>query len=127
MTAVNPSRSSADFMQVLNRSDVKQLRKRAREHIEKGAVTKNYQGDKSQTIAILQIVLATEIVCVLRYTAHSILAEGITSESVAAEFKEHADDERRHALLAAQRIDQLGGDPDFDPSTLTSRSATSIQ
>lgn len=105
-------------------TDVKQLRKRAREHIADGAVTGNYGGDKALAVDILQAVLATEIVCVLRYTAHSILAEGISSESVAAEFKEHADDEREHASKVANRIDQLGGDPDFDPATLTSRSAT---
>ncbi|MEO8835539.1 MAG: ferritin-like domain-containing protein [Caldimonas sp.] len=105
-------------------TDVKQLRKLAREHLANGAVTPNYKGDKKRTIDLLQGALATEIVCVLRYTAHSIMAEGIASESVAAEFKEHADDERSHAMLIANRIDQLGGDPDFDPATLTSRSAT---
>ncbi len=105
-------------------TDVKQLRQRARKHIGDGAVTANYGGDKAQAVDILQAVLATEIVCVLRYTAHAIMAEGISSESVAAEFEEHADDERRHALKVANRIDQLGGDPDFNPATLTSRSAT---
>ena len=72
----------------------------------------------------MQVVLATEMVCVLRYTANAIQAEGISSESVAKEFQEHAADEQRHAMLAANRIDQLGGDRDFDPSTLSSRSAT---
>ncbi len=105
-------------------TDVKQLRRQAREHMEKGPVTDNYQGDAKQTTAILQAVLATEIVCVLRYTAHSIMAEGISSDSVAEKFSEHASDEQKHAMRVADRIDQIGGKPDFDPATLTARSAT---
>jgi bacterioferritin len=103
---------------------VKQLRERAREQLADGPVTNNYQADKTQTIEILQAVLATEIVCVLRYTAHSIMAEGIASDSVAKEFEEHAADEQKHVMMVANRIDQLGGKPDFDPATLTGRSAT---
>src|SRR3984957_17136863 len=104
-------------------SDVKTLRERARKHIEKGAVTHSYGGDTKQAIDILQAVLATEIVCVLRYTQHSIVATGLASEGVKAEFAEHAREEHGHAMQVAERINQLGGDPDFNPQTLTSRSA----
>jgi bacterioferritin len=104
-------------------SDVKTLRERARQHIEQGAVTQSYVGDARQTIEILQAVLATEIVCVLRYTQHSIVATGLASESVKAEFAEHAREEQGHAMQVAERINQLGGAPDFNPKTLTSRSA----
>jgi len=104
-------------------SDVKTLRERARKHIEKGAVTHSYGGDTQQAIEVLQAVLATELVCVLRYTQHSIVATGISSEGVKAEFAEHAREEQQHAMQAAERINQLGGTPDFNPQTLTARSA----
>lgn len=105
-------------------SDVKDLRNRAREHIERGVVTKTYIGDVEQTIDILQTVLATELVCVLRYTQHSIVASGLASEGVKAEFAQHAKEEQAHALAVAERINQLGGQPDFDPKGLASRSAS---
>jgi bacterioferritin len=108
-------------------SDVKALREQARQHIEKGALTKSYGGDVKQAIEILQAVLATEIVCVLRYTQHSIVATGLASEGVKAEFAEHAREEQGHAMQVAERIDQLGGTPDFNPDTLTSRSAAEYQ
>jgi bacterioferritin len=105
-------------------SDVTELRRRAREHIERGAVTDNYGGDVHQAIDLLQTALATEIVCVLRYTMHNIAAVGIDSESVKAEFAEHARDERKHMELLAERINQLGGTPNFNPEGLQTRSAT---
>src|ERR1700683_2823239 len=104
-------------------SDVKTLRERARQHIEQGAITQSYSGDVRQAIEILQSVLATELVCVLRYTQHSIVATGLASEGVKAEFAEHAREEQGHAMQVAERINQLGGAPDFNPATLTSRSA----
>jgi bacterioferritin len=104
-------------------SDIKTLRARAREHIGKGNVSNTYVGDVKKTIEILQSVLATELVCVLRYTMHAISATGISSEGVKAEFMEHAKDEQGHAMEVAERINQLGGKPDFNPDTLTSRSA----
>lgn len=104
--------------------DVQSLRESAKREIETGAVTPNYQGDAGQAIALLQTVLATEIVCVLRYTMNSISVVGITSQSVAEEFQEHAKDEREHMMMAAERIDQLGGTPNFNPEGLASRSAT---
>jgi len=105
-------------------SDVTELRRRAREHIDKGAVTQNYGGDVKQAIDLLQTALATEIVCVLRYTMHNVAAVGIDSESVKEEFAEHARDERKHMELIANRINQLGGTPNLDPEGLAMRSAT---
>ena len=105
-------------------SDVKTLRDRARKNIEQGALTVAYKGDPKQTIEILQSVLATEIVCVLRYTLHSVTATGIASEAVRAEFAEHAKEEQEHMMAVAERITQLGGQPNFDPEGLASRSAS---
>lgn len=105
-------------------SDVTALRERARQHLQDGAVTKAYVGDVNKTIEILQTVLATEIVCVLRYTMHSIAATGISSEAVKAEFAEHAKEEQAHMTVVADRINQLGGKPNFDPEGLASRSAS---
>jgi bacterioferritin len=105
-------------------SDVTTLRERARQHLEDGAVTRGYVGDVSKTIDILQTVLATELVCVLRYTQHSITAAGLSSQGAKSEFAEHAKEEHDHALAVAERITQLGGTPDFNPEGLASRSAS---
>ena len=105
-------------------TDVKQLREQARASIDRGAVTPTYQGDVNQTIEILQSVLATEIVCVLRYTMNAICATGISSEGVKEEFDQHAKEEQAHARAVAERINQLGGKPDFNPQGLASRSAS---
>ena len=105
-------------------TDVKELRARARTSLEKGAVTPAYQGDVKQTIEILQSVLATEIVCVLRYTMNAVAATGLSSESVKEEFDQHAKEERGHMREVAERINQLGGMPNFNPEGLASRSAS---
>ncbi len=105
-------------------TDIKTLRERARKNIGEGAVTSTYQGDVKKTIEILQSVLATEIVCVLRYTMHAVAATGISSEGVKAEFAQHAKEEAQHAQEVADRINQLGGKPNFDPTGLASRSAS---
>ena len=105
-------------------SDIAELRRRAKENIARGAVTDNYGGDVQQTIDLLQTALATEIVCVLRYTTHAVAAVGIDSESVKAEFEEHAGDEREHMEKIANRINQLGGVPNMNPEGLHTRSAT---
>src|ERR1700710_2353391 len=94
-------------------TDVKTLRERARQHLETGAIGSNYIGDVKKTIEILQSVLATEIVCVLRYKMHAVAATGISSEGVKAEFEEHAQEEAQHVSEVAERINQLGGKPDF--------------
>jgi bacterioferritin len=105
-------------------TDVKQLREKARATIDQGPVTPNYQGDAKQTIDILQSVLATELVCVLRYTMNAVAAAGISSESVRNEFDEHAGEEQKHVRQVAERINQLGGTPNFNPEGLATRSAS---
>jgi bacterioferritin len=105
-------------------TDVETLRRRAREHLETGNLTGTYKGDVKKTIEILQSVLATEIVCVLRYTMHAIAATGISSDSVKAEFAQHAKEEREHMMAVAERINQLGGRPNFNPEGLATRSAS---
>lgn len=103
--------------------DVQTLREQARTSLESGAVTADYD-DAKTSIELLQSALATEIVCVLRYTMNAISVVGINSKAVSEEFLEHAKDEREHMMMIAERIDQLGGKPNFDPQDLASRSAT---
>ena len=104
--------------------DVEDLRRRASEKMEEGAVIQKYQGDVRKAIDILNDALATEIVCVLRYMHHYFMATGVHAKSVADEFKEHADAEREHADMLAERIRQLGGKPDFNPKNLLQRSVS---
>lgn len=104
-------------------TDIETLRERAKKSIGDGAVTPAYEGNVEKTIELLQTVVATEIVCTLRYQMNAIAASGINSESVAAEFSKHAQEEQTHMLWAAERIDQLGGVPDMNPAGLTTRSA----
>ncbi len=103
-------------------SDIKNIRKRAREHIERGAVTDGYKADRETVIKILNEALATEIVCVLRYKYHYYMASGINAQSVAAEFLDHANEEQGHADRIAERITQLGGAPNLSPEGLLTRS-----
>jgi bacterioferritin len=103
-------------------TDIKELRRRARQHIEKGAITENYKGNLKAIIKLLNDALATEIVCVLRYRRHHFMAQGIHAEPVAQEFLQHANEEQAHADLIAARITQLGGEPNFDPAGLLTRS-----
>ena len=101
--------------------DVQALRKRAREHMTEGAVTQNYGGSTEQAVKVLNDALATEIVCWLRYTFHAITAQGLASESVKAEFAEHAAEELGHAQQLAERINQLNGKPNMNPDGLATR------
>jgi bacterioferritin len=103
-------------------SDIKALRERVRKHIDEGAVTPNYGADRKEVIKLLNEALATEIVCVLRYKRHYFMAQGIASDSVKEEFLEHAGEEQEHADEIAERICQLGGEPNFDPVGIASRS-----
>lgn len=103
-------------------SDIKELRRRAREHMEKGAVTEGYKADLQTVLRLLNEALATEIVCVLRYKRHQFMAHGLNAQSVADEFAEHATEEQSHADQLAERITQLGGEPNFSPEGLLSRS-----
>src|SRR6185312_11412050 len=105
-------------------ADVEAIRSRARQKIEDGAVTPGYKGDVNKAIDILNEALATEIVCVLRYLHHYFMATGVHAMGVRDEFKEHADAEREHADKIADRIQQLGGKPDFNPASLVQRSAS---
>src|SRR5579863_4798795 len=108
--------TSATFL-----SDVEELRRRARASMEDGAVTESYGLDPKTAIDVLQTALATEIVCVLRYSAHAASAEGINSSEVRAEFEEHAEDERGHMTQIAERINELGGKPNMNPDGLLTR------
>ena len=108
-------------------ADITAIRKRARQKMEEGPVTGSYGKDPKEVIAVLNEVLATEIVCWMRYSRHAISATGINRAQVAGEFTEHAESERGHAMLAAERISQLGGEPDFDPATLAARAHTTYE
>jgi bacterioferritin len=107
--------------------DVSAIRDRARQKMTEGPVTTSYGRDSGEVISILNDVLATEIVCWMRYSRHAISATGIDRAQVSAEFAEHAEEERGHAMRVAERISQLGGDPDFDPATLTRRAHTTYE
>jgi bacterioferritin len=103
-------------------TDVQTLRDRAREHMSSGPITESYGADRDRVLAVLNEVLATELVCVLRYKRHYYMARGINSGPVADEFLQHAGEEQGHADLVAERITQLQGEPDFNPATLVARS-----
>ena len=103
-------------------SDIQTLRQRARQHIENGAVTEGYHADRETVVRLLNEALATEIICTLRYKRHYFMASGIHAESVAQEFAQHATEEQQHADMIAERIVQLGGEPDFSPEGLATRS-----
>ena len=103
-------------------SDIETLRRNARAHIEQGPITEAYGADRNRVVAVLNEVLATELVCVLRYKRHYYMAQGLHSSPVAQEFLQHANQEQGHADLAAARIVQLQGEPDFNPATLVQRS-----
>jgi bacterioferritin len=103
-------------------TDIKTLRNHARKHIEQGAVTAGYSADRTQVLKLLNEALATEIVCVLRYRRHHFMARGIHAKGIANEFLVHSNEEQGHADQIAERIVQLGGEPDFAPESLASRS-----
>lgn len=103
-------------------ADVQEIRRRVSEHLAQGAVTPNYGGDLKTAIELLNEALATEIVCWLRYKNHQYMATGLHAPAVAAEFMEHADEERMHSDQLAERIRQLGGKPEYNPEGLLTRS-----
>jgi bacterioferritin len=121
VTTTAKGRNSADkpFL-----TDIETLRKNARARMEKGAITDTYEGDVQTAIDLLQGALATEIVCVLRYTMHAVAATGIASEGPKEEFAQHAKEEQGHMMQLAERINQLGGTPDMNPDGLAMRSAS---
>jgi bacterioferritin len=103
-------------------SDVEGLRQRARKHVETGAVTDEYNADRAEVVQTLNTLLASELMCVLRYKRHYYTAKGISAETVKKEFLEHAQEAQQHADRIAERIVELNGQPDFNPETLTGRS-----
>ena len=103
-------------------TDIATLRQRARQHIEEGAVTSNYEADRETVIKLLNEALATELVCVLRYKRHYFMASGVHSPAAATEFLEHANEEMAHADRIAKRIIELRGEPNFSPDGLAARS-----
>lgn len=107
-----------------NLFNLEEIKKHAKESIDKGAVTSDYPLDTKQACKLLNDALATEIMCVLRYRHHQIISKGIDNIPIAAEFEEHALQEEHHMLLIAERITQLGGNPDFNPATVQQRTAT---
>jgi bacterioferritin len=114
-------------LSISNLTDVATLRSHARENIEQGAITTSYSADREAVIELLNQALATELVCVLRYRCHHFMARGINAKNIAAEFLVHSNEEQNHADQLAARIVQLGGEPNFSPDTLTSRSHAEYQ
>ena len=108
-------------------TDIQELRRRARKHIEEGAVTEGYRANRDTVVKLLNEALATEIVCVLRYKRHYFMAQGIHAEPIAAEFLQHANEEQGHADQIADRIVQLGGSPNFNPEGMLGRSHSEYQ
>lgn len=108
-------------------TDTATLRARARKSIDQGAITETYTADRKQVIKLLNDALATEWVCVLRYLRHYYMASGMLADAVKGEFLEHAKQEQEHADKIAERIVQLGGEPDLNPATLTARSHAEYQ
>jgi bacterioferritin len=105
-------------------ADMKEIRRKAREHLDEGAVTQNYKGKIENSIALLNQAVATEIVCILRYKFHAVCAAGLASEAVKEEFSQHAKEEEQHLDLLTERINQLGGKPNLNPDGVTSRAAS---
>jgi bacterioferritin len=103
-------------------SDIREIRRRAREHIQAGAVTPSYDANRAVVLQLLNQALATELVCVLRYRRHYFMADGVLAEAIKREFLTHAGEEQAHADQIAERIVQLGGAPDFNPEGLATRS-----
>ncbi|MGB3392159.1 MAG: ferritin-like domain-containing protein [Stenotrophomonas sp.] len=122
MSKPSPAKTAAKPAGPAGISDRRTLRANARKSIEDGAVTPTYSADPKVVVKLLNDALATEWVCVLRYYRHYYMAKGMLADAVKAEFLEHAQQEQAHAGMLAERIVQLGGEPDFDPDTLTARS-----
>lgn len=104
--------------------DINEIKKQAKHSVDEGAITADYPLDVKEACKLLNDALATEILCVLRYRHHQIIAKGIDYIQVSDEFREHAESEERHMLMIAERISQLGGNPDFNPHTVMSRTVT---
>lgn len=121
MSKQDDSREGSDASTSPFATDLATIRERARQHIEKGAITDSYTADREVVIRLLNEALATELVCVLRYKRHYFMASGLMADSIKAEFLEHAREEEEHGDMLAERIVQLGGEPDFNPDILSKR------
>ncbi len=108
-------------------TDIKNIRQQARKHMEQGAVTESYKADRNAVVKVLNEVLATELVCVLRYKHHYFMAAGIDTEAVKAEFLQHANEEQQHSAWVANHITQLNGQPNLNPAGLATRSHSEYQ
>jgi bacterioferritin len=86
------------------------------------AETSHDSASREVIVKVLNDSLATELVCVLRYKRHQFIADGLAMPKIAKEFLRYANDELLHADQLAQRIVQLGGNPDFSPFSLIQRS-----
>lgn len=104
--------------------NLNEIKKQAGQSLEQGAITQDYPLDLEAACTYLNAALATEIMCVMRYRHHQIIAKGLNAPQIVAEFAEHADDEQRHMMMIAERINLLGGNPDFNPGTVLARTAT---
>ncbi|QDI04307.1 bacterioferritin [Xanthomonas cerealis pv. cerealis] len=117
-----PANDAKPLQHTAGLTDTATLRANARQSIEDGAITKSYSADREAVIKMLNDALATEYVCVLRYYRHYFMASGMLADAIKGEFLEHAQQEQEHAHKLAERIVQLGGEPDLNPDTLTARS-----
>lgn len=117
-----PANDAKPLHRTAGLTDTATLRANARQSLEDGAITRSYSADREAVIKLLNDALATEYVCVLRYYRHYFTAKGMLADAVKAEFLEHAQQEQAHAHKIAERIVQLGGEPDLNPDTLTARS-----
>ena len=104
------------------KADLEEIRRRAREKMDDGAVTGSYMADREKVIEVLNEVLATETVCTLRYKSHYFKAKGVHAPGIEDEFLEHANEEQEHADRVAKRIAELGGTPNLNPAGLAERS-----
>lgn len=104
------------------KADIEEIRRRAMQKMDDGAVTASYQADRERVCEVLNEVLATETVCTLRYRNHYFMAKGIHASGVEEEFLEHAKEEQQHADMVAKRITELGGTPNLNPEGLATRS-----
>lgn len=102
--------------------DVREIKNQAQLSIQMGAVTENYPLNINEACRLLNEALATEMICAMRYRHHQIMVRGINFIEISEEFMEHAEQEEEHMIMIAERISQLGGNPDLNPATVTERS-----
>ena len=104
--------------------DITRIRDEARQHLKQGPVTPSDTTDVDQVITVLNQVVASEMVCYLRYTQNATVCQGINREQVASMFADHAAEELGHFQRVSDRINQLGGSPDLNPATMKERAHT---